>query len=471
MKGAETTRVSAWRRPVGWAFVVTSAVLALLRPDFSAPQAREGASHSKAAWHGWLDRELAGSLTWQGVPGAAVAMRQGDEQLAWQAGSRAAFRDEPLTITSRFEAASLSKPVTAYAALRLVRQGRLQLDAPVQRGGHRFTLRQLLSHQAGFDNRLKTPPLPVTPAGRFQYAGSGYMLLGELIEQASGQDFKRHMNTVVLPELGMQHSHYGATELPDADLAQPSIDLGLPLVVLAIVASLLALLLAGVTRLACRIVPRWRSPSGVPMALDLLAMVLAGAALSWAWGWAVGLAATGVLTLGLSAVWLRGRSPPFARVLGLGLASMWILLLLWRPALPLPERRPMFLAAAGLRTTATDYALFLAHLVREAKTDPLVAEMLSPQARLSPQMSWGLGVGLQTSGGRAVAWHWGVNFPGYQALALADLQTGKVAVVLMNGGSMSFSPAGHRFGGLELAHGVATAWLGGVHGRYWSELP
>ncbi|MFM7704478.1 MAG: hypothetical protein ACKO6D_06105, partial [Rubrivivax sp.] len=44
---------------------------------------------------------------------------------------------------------------------------------------------------------------------------------------------------------------------PAPGLAQPSIDLGLPLAVLALMCGLLALLLGGTYRLACRIVPRW----------------------------------------------------------------------------------------------------------------------------------------------------------------------------------------------------------------------
>lgn len=455
--------------------LVLSNLLALLRLDAplaltqTLPRGLDAANAEELLQ--WLDTQLTGQLARHSVPGMAVALRVGERELLWQAGSRVAGGHQPLSATTPFEAASLSKPVAAYAALRLVRKGLLQLDAPIERGGRRFTLRQLLSHQAGFDNALQSRPQPVAEAGSFRYAGNGYLVLAKLIEEASGQDFKTHMNTVVLPELGMAHSHFGAQPAGNESLAQPSIDLALPLAVMTVAASLLALLLGGAYLLACRFRPRLRVANWLPKLLGALVLAPAVGLVALGLGWTVALLCAAALLTGLLA-WRLARSPRRAlRGQALLLALGWTGLLIARPALPLPERQPMFLAAAGLRTTAADYAAFLAQVMRRSKDEPLMAEMLQPQARLSEHMAWGLGWGLQTRDGRTIAWHWGVNFPGYQALALAEPATGRVAVVLTNGGALSFAPGGLRYSGLELARQVAVDWLGGVHGGFWAEIP
>jgi CubicO group peptidase (beta-lactamase class C family) len=96
------------------------------------------------------------------TPGLAVALVC-HGQIAWAAGYGVADQatGEPVTPASRFQAASVSKPVTAWGVLRLVEQGRIGLDEPV--GGHlrrwcpppspfkaeAITVRRLLSHTAG----------------------------------------------------------------------------------------------------------------------------------------------------------------------------------------------------------------------------------------------------------------------------------------------------------------------------------
>ena len=103
-------------------------------------------------------RAMATSTT----PGLAVALVH-HGQVAWAAGYGAADQatGQPVTATTRFQAASLSKPVTAWGVLRLVEQGQIGLDDPAV--GHlrgwrpppspfqagRITIRRLLSHTAG----------------------------------------------------------------------------------------------------------------------------------------------------------------------------------------------------------------------------------------------------------------------------------------------------------------------------------
>ena len=96
------------------------------------------------------------------VPGVSVAVVSGGEIAETPTyGLREAGRDDAVTTSTRFQACSISKPVTVLAMLRLVEQGRLDLDADVNdtlrswrvppNGGWqpRVTLRQLASHSAG----------------------------------------------------------------------------------------------------------------------------------------------------------------------------------------------------------------------------------------------------------------------------------------------------------------------------------
>ncbi|MEO6855118.1 MAG: serine hydrolase domain-containing protein [Rhodoferax sp.] len=140
---------------------------------------------------------------------------------------------------SVFQAASLSKPVFAYAVLKLVEQGRLALDAPVLRylpHGYRHafdplqegasasadevtdprlqavTVRMLLQHTAGLPNWASGPlHFKSTPGTRWTYSGEGYVLLQRAVEAVVGQPLDEVMQEQVFAPLGMAHSSYRLT--------------------------------------------------------------------------------------------------------------------------------------------------------------------------------------------------------------------------------------------------------------------
>jgi CubicO group peptidase (beta-lactamase class C family) len=131
---------------------------------------------------------LASSTT----PGLAVALVQ-DGEVAWAAGDGVADRaaGRPVTAATRFQAASLAKPVTAWGVLRLVEAGRIGLDEPVvghlgrwrppaspfDAGG--LTVRRLLSHTAGLSvhgyvGQRPDRPLPSIVASLSGETGDGF---------------------------------------------------------------------------------------------------------------------------------------------------------------------------------------------------------------------------------------------------------------------------------------------------------
>jgi len=148
-----------------------------------------------------------------------------------------------------FATASLSKWITAHAVMKLVEQGQLDLDRPVESYLRRWqlpagsfssrdvTARRLLSHTAGLtdglgfgdyrlDEALPTleealaaprastgrPPPPITvgiePGTQFRYSGGGYLLLELLVEELSREQFEAFVNREVLQPLGMTRSGY-----------------------------------------------------------------------------------------------------------------------------------------------------------------------------------------------------------------------------------------------------------------------
>ena len=158
------------------------------------------------------------------VPGLAIALVR-DGNLVWQRGFgvKSANTNEPVNDETVFEAASLSKPVFAYAVLKLVDAGKFDLDKPLNqyRPGKydvgddarlgQITARRVLSHTSGFPNwRQPGGPLTIhfTPGERFSYSGEGFVYLSKVIEHITGEKFNDFMQRMVFEPLGMTSSSY-----------------------------------------------------------------------------------------------------------------------------------------------------------------------------------------------------------------------------------------------------------------------
>ena len=166
------------------------------------------------------------------IPGLSVAVAvQG--QVVWSQGFGFADLENRLEVhpLTRFRIGSVSKLLTAAAVARLTDQGRLDLDAPVQRyvpafpkKGYEITTRQLAGHLAGIrhyaqdeyinlqrydsvSESLKVfqdSPLLHPPGTKYSYSTYGYTLIGATIEGASGQDFLSFLQAQVFLPLKME---------------------------------------------------------------------------------------------------------------------------------------------------------------------------------------------------------------------------------------------------------------------------
>jgi CubicO group peptidase (beta-lactamase class C family) len=182
------------------------------------------------------------------VPGVSVAVVR-DFQIHWAKGYGVAdvATRRPVDVDTRFQAASISKPLTAMAALRLAQDGRLSLDGDVNalleswkvpQGEHNraqpVTPRSLFSHTSGADDGFGFPgydpslPRPTLvqilngekpsnvgvvtfarpPYQAYKYSGGGVTLMQLALTELTDQPFAALMQRLVLGPLGMTRSSY-----------------------------------------------------------------------------------------------------------------------------------------------------------------------------------------------------------------------------------------------------------------------
>ncbi len=167
----------------------------------------------------------------QKMPGLSVAVMHGDFRWSRGFGFADVENQVPARAESSYRMASVTKPMTAVAVLKLVDEGKIDLDAEVQtyvpyfpRKAHEVTVRQLLAHQGGISHyrdysiegrireRKNTQEaiaifadfdLVAEPGTKYHYSSYGYNLLGAVIEGASGKSFGEYMTENVWKPLGM----------------------------------------------------------------------------------------------------------------------------------------------------------------------------------------------------------------------------------------------------------------------------
>jgi CubicO group peptidase (beta-lactamase class C family) len=199
------------------------------------------------------------------IPGAAVAvMRDGRLVYARGFGYADVANGTQVQPDALFRIASVSKPITSAAIMKLVEEGRLRLDdrvapyiahlapaagATVDPRWEQVTIRHLLNHAGGWDrgepNRgfdpidrpilaaqavnapapasaetlvryMKGMPLDFDPGEKWAYSNFGYIVLGRVIERVSGMRYEEYVRTRVLLPVGATRTQQGRSRLRDA---------------------------------------------------------------------------------------------------------------------------------------------------------------------------------------------------------------------------------------------------------------
>jgi len=192
-------------------------------------------------------RPLAERMSALKIPGVGIAVIN-DGKIEWAKGYGVAEAGSATPVSPRtlFQAASISKSVASLAALRMVEQGKLALDADVNgrliswkvpendfTAKEKVTLRRLLSHTAGltvhgFGGYAADAPVPtlvqvldgkkpansaailvdVLPGSINRYSGGGFTVMQQLLIDVSGRPFPDLLAELVLNPLGMGDSTY-----------------------------------------------------------------------------------------------------------------------------------------------------------------------------------------------------------------------------------------------------------------------
>ena len=180
----------------------------------------------------WLN-EL---LTARSVTGASLALiRNGAVELAC-AGLRDTDSGAPVNHQTVFDAASLTKPMVAYAVLQLVDAGVLDLDEPLasfaplivpdDTNAALLTTRHLLSHTGGLQNLRGKEPLQMyfKPGAWFSYASIGFTYLQSAIELRTGEPLEAILQRLVFEPIGMRSSSLQWQARFRANVANPHED-------------------------------------------------------------------------------------------------------------------------------------------------------------------------------------------------------------------------------------------------------
>ncbi|MGW0519994.1 serine hydrolase domain-containing protein [Crossiella sp. NPDC003009] len=175
-----------------------------------------------------------------GIPGAAVGVLADGAETTVAHGVTSADHPAPVTERTLFHLASLTKPFTATALVRLAAEGKLDLHAPVRRyvpelrladarAEAQITVFQLLNHTSGLDWQLvgaeadETLPGFVAklaelkqiapPGARASYSQAGYNLAGRVLEHLTGQSFEQAVTELVLTPAGLSNTFFDLDEV------------------------------------------------------------------------------------------------------------------------------------------------------------------------------------------------------------------------------------------------------------------
>jgi serine beta-lactamase-like protein LACTB len=224
---------------VSLAIDVLPAIL-LIGCFFLSPSARAEPSQIAAERRAQLETAIAKFMAANRIPGVSVAVvENGVEE--WSAGFGTADLENfvPATSHTLYRLGSISKSITATATMRLWQNGKLDLDAPIQKYCPAFppkdtpiTTRELLGHLGGIRHYkegspddlessntkhfadpiqggiefFKNDPLVAKPGTEFHYSTMGFTLVGCAIEGASGQKYVDYVRENVLLPATMTHT-------------------------------------------------------------------------------------------------------------------------------------------------------------------------------------------------------------------------------------------------------------------------
>jgi CubicO group peptidase (beta-lactamase class C family) len=188
-------------------------------------------------------------LAESGAPSASFAVIRGHDTLAYGAHGLASLdASRPATATTIYEIGSITKQFTSAAIMKLVEQGRVKLDDDLSKfvpqfplQGKKVSIRQLLNHTSGIHSYTSSPSWQKTwndalspdaiikfvaadtfdfaPGTAYRYNNTGYVLLGMVIEKASGETYAHYLDAQFFKPLGLRQTSYCPSRTTDPAFA------------------------------------------------------------------------------------------------------------------------------------------------------------------------------------------------------------------------------------------------------------
>lgn len=239
------------RRTVFWAAVAGAAAMAMSScTSKPAPTNSTPTSTGIAATFDDLDAKIQAGMKAHAIPGVAVGVFAGGQEYVKGYGVTNADYPSPVDGDTVFRIGSTTKTFTGTTIMRLVEQGKLDLDAEVGRylpgfavadqgASAAVTVRQLLNHTSGWlgddlqdfgpgDDALaryvaSMTRLPqLTPPGAvFAYNNAGLVVAGRIIEVVTGSTYEAAVRKLVLDPLELGHTGYFSDEIIGFSVAAP----------------------------------------------------------------------------------------------------------------------------------------------------------------------------------------------------------------------------------------------------------
>ncbi|MGW5362517.1 serine hydrolase domain-containing protein [Actinopolymorpha pittospori] len=189
-----------------------------------------------------LSEFVEATATKYGIPGVAVGVWANGREVYACHGVTAVDNPLPVDQDTLFVQGSITKTYTATALMRLVAEGRVELDAPVRRyvpdlvladekAAEHITVLNLLNHTSGLDwgitvdtgegddalagyvAKLAELELIAPPGARASYSQAGYNLAGRVVENVTGLTFERALASLVFEPLGLSHSFFARDDV------------------------------------------------------------------------------------------------------------------------------------------------------------------------------------------------------------------------------------------------------------------
>jgi CubicO group peptidase (beta-lactamase class C family) len=402
----------------------------------------------------------------QNIPGVALALIR-DNEVVWKEGYGVAniLTRQPVIPDMLFDVASNDKVVTAYIALRLVDQGMLSLDEPLNMyldedwlppSEYRdaVTLRRVLSHTSGLGHLTPSRELRFEPGKGYSYSAIGILYTRAVIEQVTGKPFDQVAQEMVFEPLGMSSSSFVNRSDLVPRTANGHIRSAIP-VVLFMIPFLICFLFVGLLWLMIQRLRTGRWHLTWKLGIVILAIaylitclqffILLGELGFPEYAWLVLISGFAVVVTILVASWagraILTRIIPSRKGLLTFLTVLWVIvvvvgigfIVLSMGNLPVSKNAPVETGSAGImHSTAEDLAKFLIEIAApKYLSAELSEEMQSAQVWLANDLAWGLGPGIQYDRGDYVLWQWGQTID-FQSVMMINPQTGSGVVVWTN---------------------------------------